>query len=77
MKRLISLTTFAIYLLMAAHPVLAASRPPAQGETLPPFELAMPQDAGARTYLGLSNSGQFTIPQIKARVVIIEIFNMY
>ncbi|MBW2579970.1 MAG: TlpA family protein disulfide reductase [Deltaproteobacteria bacterium] len=47
------------------------------GESLPPFELPIPQDARAQSYLGLSGTGQFTIAQIKAKVVIIQIFSMY
>ena len=58
-------------------PAQAADKPPATGETLPSFKLAVPDNDQARSYLGLSGSGQFTVPQIDAQVVIIEIFNMY
>ncbi len=64
-------------LLVGTGPTLAADKPPAPGATLPSFDLAVPQNVEARNYLGLSGSGQFTIPQIEAQVVIIEIFNMY
>jgi hypothetical protein len=37
----------------------------------------VPDDPQAKSHLGLSGSGQFTVPQIEAQVVIIEIFNMY
>jgi hypothetical protein len=47
------------------------------GDSLPPIKLAVPDDPQAKSHLGLSGSGQFTIPQIEAEVVIIEIFNMY
>jgi hypothetical protein len=68
---------FSICLLIAIHPTLALNEPPATGGPLPPFELAVPQNEVAKSYLGLSGSGQFSVSQIKAQAVIIEIFNMY
>jgi len=76
-KILVSCVCIFAFLLVATHPVLAASKPPATGETLPSFKLAVPENDLARSYLGLSGGGQFTVPQIEAQVVIIEIFNMY
>ena len=64
-------------MLVASNLAQAAEKPPAEGQPLPAFELAVPQDAVQRNYLGLSESGQFSVPQIKARVVIIQIFSMY
>jgi hypothetical protein len=58
-------------------PALAADEPPAVGGNLPPIKLAVPDNDQARSYLGLSGSGQFAVPQIDGQVVIIEIFNMY
>ena len=58
-------------------PVLAADKPPAEGDSLPPIKLIVPKDAQHRDYLGLSSPGQFEVSQIEAEVVIIEIFNMY
>jgi hypothetical protein len=58
-------------------PAQAADEPPAVGDSLPPIKLAVPDDPQAKSHLGLSGSGQFTVPQIEAQVVIIEIFNMY
>ncbi|OPY12597.1 MAG: thiol-disulfide oxidoreductase [Syntrophus sp. PtaU1.Bin005] len=60
-----------------------AGAPPQAGGTLPDFELAVPQDTAARNYLGLSRGlpfmgkGTFKVTQIKADVVILEIFSMY
>jgi thiol-disulfide isomerase/thioredoxin len=58
-------------------PSLAANLPPAKGGRLPPIKLPIPKDSGEKKYLGLSGSGFFRVPQIKTRVVIIEIFSMY
>ena len=66
-----------VYLLLAIYPALALSKPPATGGTLPQFELAAPQNATVKNYLGLSGTEQFTVPEIKAKAVIIEVFSMY
>ena len=76
-KPLICCAAFAICLLLATHAGLAFTNAPAIGESLPSFELPIPQDAGVQSYLGLSGTGQFTIAQIEAKVVIIQIFSMY
>jgi len=55
----------------------AANKPPEKGEQLPVINLPIPKNSDERSYLGLSGSGLFKIPQIKAKVVIIEIFSMY
>jgi peroxiredoxin len=54
-----------------------AAGPPPVGGQLPDFSLAVPKDAVQRSYLGLSGSGAFKIPQIQAKTVIVEIFSMY
>jgi hypothetical protein len=59
------------------YPTVAASKPPAQGTVLPQFHLAVPEDSEARGYLGLSGSGRFTVSDINAPVVVIQIFSRY
>lgn len=47
---------------------------------MPDFKLPFPKDSADKSYLKISGSffsGSFSIPQIKAEVVIIEIFSMY
>ena len=73
----IFLVIIAVCLILSIHPALALNEPPAVGEALPPVKLAVPEDAAAKSYLGLTDSGQFTIPEIKAQAVIIEVFSMY
>ena len=63
--------------LVVCHPTLAANLPPVKGAALPPITLSVPEDPDEREYLGLSGSSFFSIPQIKAKVVIIEIFSLY
>jgi thiol-disulfide isomerase/thioredoxin len=58
--------------------VKAATAPPAPGETLPQINLPVPKDPAHREYLGLSSEKDvFQIPEIRARVVLVEIFSMY
>jgi len=63
--------------LLWSIPVHAVAGPPKAGDALPDFHMAVPGDGGERNYLGLSRGGSFRVPQIQARVVIIEIFSMY
>jgi len=78
MKRIIILfIAVAVSALIFNHPVPAAESPPVKGETLPEINLAVPQKSEHRSYLGLPVSGLFKIPDIKARVILIEIFSMY
>jgi thiol-disulfide isomerase/thioredoxin len=56
---------------------VAFAQPPVGG-TLPDFTLSAPKDSGEKSYLGLSWLGRsFRIPELKTKVVIVEIFSMY
>ncbi|MCJ7783121.1 MAG: redoxin domain-containing protein [Desulfobacterales bacterium] len=54
-----------------------ADKPPEKGDVLPVMNLPMPKNPAEKGYLGLSGDGFFKIPQIKANLVIVEIFSMY
>jgi peroxiredoxin len=56
---------------------VSSERPTIRGDALASIKLPVPQEPSAKSYLGLTGEGSFTISQIKAHVVIIEIFNMY
>jgi thiol-disulfide isomerase/thioredoxin len=78
MKKIyLTLPVITILLLTLVSPVLPADKPPAKGETLPVFNLPIPKNPAEKAYLGLSGDGFFKIPQIKAKVVIVEIYSMY
>ena len=71
-----------ISLLLLSHGnlTLAANTtalPPAKGGTFPLINLQVPKDPAEKMYLGLSGTGFFRIPQIKAQAVVIKIFNLY
>jgi len=76
-KNLMSLTAMILLFSAFIFPAMAANKPPEKGEQLPVMNLPIPKNPEERNYLGLSGSGSFKIPQIKAKVVIIEIFSMY
>jgi hypothetical protein len=56
---------------------VAKVKPPAEGGILPDIVLKAPENPELQQYLGLAGEKTFTIPEIKAEVVIIEIFSMY
>jgi peroxiredoxin len=55
----------------------AAELTPAKGAIFPDITLSMTEKASEKEYLGLSGKGPFRISQIKADLLIIEIFSMY
>jgi hypothetical protein len=79
MKRMLlhHLTAAAILALLFYPCQVVAKSPPKKGGKLPKVELRVPRDPTQRSYLGLSGDGVFRIPQVKAQVVIIELFNTY
>jgi hypothetical protein len=66
-----------VALFFAVAATAAESQPPPEGGVLPDFSLAAPDSAAQQAYLGLAGKNAFKIPEIKAEVVIIEIFSMY
>jgi len=54
-----------------------AAECPSEGDVFPKITLPVPQQAIEKAYLGISDIEHFNITQIKAPVVIIEIFSMY
>jgi thiol-disulfide isomerase/thioredoxin len=63
--------------LLAALPLKAAEQTPAVGEMFPELRPSVPENPDHRNYLGLSGRQSFTVGDIDAEVVVIEIFNMY
>ena len=67
-----------IMLILASTAAMAAqTQPPQVGSSLPEMKLLKPADAVELKYLGLSGSGSFSADQVKAQVLIIQIFSMY
>ncbi len=76
-KESFSLAVVVLLSLLLVFPAPAANKPPEKGEQLPAINLPIPKGPDERSYLGLSGTGLFKIPLIRAKVVIIEIFSMY
>jgi hypothetical protein len=57
--------------------VAAEAKLPAEGGVLPAIDLAAPPSTEYQQYLGITGKKSFTIPEIKAEIVLIEIFSMY
>ena len=55
----------------------AQIKPAAEGGVLPEIVVNVPETSELQQYLGLTGKKTFTIPEIKAEVVLIEIFSMY
>ncbi len=72
-----SLVVFLGVLTVCAGFSWADSQPPAVGGVLPEFTLPVPKSDEHRNYLGVGGKAAFSIPEIRADVVIIEIFSMY
>jgi thiol-disulfide isomerase/thioredoxin len=77
MKRKISGSVFFLAVLMMTAICFAEINPPQVGGVFPEIELSKSANPADLKYLGLSGSGMFKIQQIKADVVIVEIFSMY
>ena len=79
MKKLsVYVSMVACVLCFMAFSVQAA--PPAVGGQLPDFSLSLPKETADKNYLNISGSffsGSFRIPQIRANVVILQVFSMY
>lgn len=79
-KIMISLICFFIFmggLIGQAFPSPAADAPPPEGSVFPDIRLTIPQRPEDQQYLGLQGTGSFTVSNIQAEVVILEIFSMY
>ncbi len=78
MKKKVLLFLIAISLVLSVFAFsISANTFPKKGDTLPMISLPIPKSPEAKEYLGISGEGTFKIPQIKARVLFIEIFSMY
>jgi peroxiredoxin len=81
MKRIIQILISILVILTTSQwffdPVIAANKPLLRRGTLPPVRLLIPKDSNEKNYLGISGEGHFKISQIKAAIVIIEIFSLY
>jgi peroxiredoxin len=76
-RMLVVLLVVAFWAALLVLPISANPALPEPGRPLPDFKLPIPEHTEDKEYLGLTTGGPFSIAQIKAQVVIIEIFSMY
>jgi hypothetical protein len=66
-----------IFLLVGVWNGQAADELVIKADVLNGIKIQEPQRAGDKTYLGLAAAGPFTLTQVKADVLIVQIFSMY
>ena len=68
-----------VMLILIASPVWshAAEEIPKEGDAFPDLTLPVSEAASQKNYLGISGEKTFKLSQIKAQVLLIEIFSMY
>lgn len=76
MKNFLCLSAM-LFIFLAGSQPLSANSTPQKGDLLPVLSLPVPKNPEEKAYLGLAGDGLFKINQLKAQVVIIEIFSMY
>jgi hypothetical protein len=76
-KRSLVILNIAALLTLVFGLAFASEDPPLRREALSAIKLSIPAEADEKSYLGISGEGSFRIPQIKAKVVIIEVFSLY
>jgi peroxiredoxin len=78
-KYTICLPAVVLAILVVVSSLSAANSHPIVGGMLPDIKLSIPKDSAGKSYLdlGFFGFGSFRIPEIKARLVIVEIFSMY
>ena len=77
MKKFLYGLIMLVSVMVFVQAISAAGRTPSTGEPFPDITLAMPEKAVQKEYLGLKGNGSFRLSQIKAELLIIEIFSMY
>ena len=77
MKKTSMLLCIIVLMALSIYPAYSYNNPLAEGKEVPDIELPIPKNQEHQQYLGLTGEGTFKISQIKAKIVIIEIFSMY
>ena len=64
-------------LVLMRYQALAGPKPLAKGGAFPPIHLPVPEEVALKSYLGLAGGDKFTVSQIKAEAVIVQVFSRY
>ncbi len=76
-QKLLSLIVLAFCVFFFNKAIHASDGTAAKGDPFPAATLSVPEKENEKEYLGLKGKGQFDIAQIKAELLIIEIYSMY
>ncbi len=77
-KKFVFLLIIITYLMLLGQQIHAAECiTPSKGDVFPEITLSVPQSASEKDYLGIKVRDSFKVSQIKADVVILEVFSMY
>lgn len=74
-KKIIFIYVFLVFI--STSITVHAVECPVKGESFPEITLSAPTDAGERYYLGLKDEKPFKLSEIKADLIILEVFSMY
>ncbi|MFC1834789.1 peroxiredoxin family protein [Thermodesulfobacteriota bacterium] len=77
MKKISILLVVLAFVAVSSVPGFAGKSIKVNADALGKLQLPVPESDDAKRYLGLKKGGSFTLPQIKADVLIIEMFSMY
>ena len=75
--KVIFLLTFVLFFAFFGMNMLGAESAPPKSSPFPDITFSAPEKVSEKEYLGLSGKDSFKISEIKADVVIVEIFSMY
>lgn len=76
MRKQIALIMLLVFLALPAL-LFAQTQPPQAGTSFPDMKIQKPADSAGLKYLGLSGSGTFSVDQVRAQALIIQIFSLY
>jgi thiol-disulfide isomerase/thioredoxin len=78
MRRLLRYSVLSIFLIAAlCSTAVVAGNFDVNEEVLARIQLPIPENNAEKEYLGLSGKGTFSLSQVKARMLIVEVFSMY
>ena len=77
MKKKVLYSLLCLVLFLTTQPAMAQATRPEAGELLPAFSIKSPKQNAEKQYLGIGDSDTFSLDQVDAELVIVEIFSMY
>ena len=77
-KLVINLAGLVFFLMVGWYgSIVYSAEPLPKGSTMAGFELKGPSSPQTKSYLGVNNEKQFTLSQVKAKLILVEFFDVY